>query len=335
MTMPLRACAKNRRGVTLVAIVCLLVAPLTAQAQTFVEGSVYLTSLFGPNPAVPLGWFTAAQTASGNLSVPAQPRNVSQSRQTVINSGVLVSFAHVTTVTGIGPGVLVNNHQPGGTASPKPVTFSPTTNLPAIDLSEGPANFRVGYRDASARYGGTLSIAGRGVDIGRFQLSPATNRIQIADRPFNGGRAATDASQFPVVTRTVSVPGSTAIGTATRTESRFGFPWTTGSISAVGLFGNPVPYGGAGIFGTPSQAPPFQTVAGGDSRVFNTAVGELTGNLQLVSPAILASVTSSGGTSTPFFWTLDLRVVPEPGSVLALGGGLALLAGLAMARRRG
>ncbi|MCP4905962.1 MAG: hypothetical protein GY910_13380 [bacterium] len=120
----------RRRALVVAAAACMISAPMTVQAQqTFVDGSISLTSLFGPNPAIPLGWFTASQTASGNLSIPVQARNVNQNRQTIINSGVLVSFAHVTTVTAIGPGQLVNNHQPGGAGNPKPATFSPTTAL--------------------------------------------------------------------------------------------------------------------------------------------------------------------------------------------------------------
>ena len=324
----------RHRAPGLVAMAILLLAPAVAQAQVLVDGTITLTSLFGPNPPIPLTSFVVNGSANA-LTIPDQPQAYTNASTDIVNSGVVISFMNAQDIDRIGPGALAVGHLPGGLA--KPVTFAPSTQqtptAPPVGVSAG--NFHVGFKPASparADFGGTLRLVGAILNVGKFQFSPATFIFTSALRPINAGRAPTDVATFPTTRRTVTAPGSNPIATINAKETRNGFPWTTGPISGVALVGPGVPYGGAGVFGTPSAPPLFQTVEG-----FHSLAGSgtsLTGNLQLVSPGIQSYSKSTGPGSVAIFWTLDLTVVPEPAAVAALASGLALVLGLGVIRRR-
>ncbi len=309
-------------------------APVTARAAVvLINGTVTYTSLFGVSPPRAVVAY-GDETVMGALNIPQIPQHFSSMMTTDFQTGVVISFMNTRKLTGFGPGQLAAGFQPGGFAQPK--TFAPGEQLPIANINLNPSLLRVGFKSAAGNhFGGVLALAGFEKGTGLFQLSPAELIQQVATRPFPAGgvvgAAPTKRAEYsPQTNILAATPNRDLISVLAGSESRIGFPWTTGSISAVAGIGNPVPYGGAGNIGTPMQATApinFRTVAGFDGRVFNAGLGKLTGNLQLVSPMVqIANYGLSGSDSLAPFWELTVNVVPEPGAVSALAAGLALVA---------
>jgi hypothetical protein len=240
-------------------------------------------------------------------------------------------------LSGIGTGMLVNGFLPSG--SPQPVTINPSTNLPGTTIPLTPDIFHIGYR-GNGGFGGTLKLLGHFIGDSVFQTTPGVYLRQYAFRANRQGHGhATGAADQQVIPMTfIEAPLGSPISTFSGDETRWTGPWTTGSVSAVALFGNLAPYGGAGIIGTPSVTATspinFRTVAGFDGRTLNTALGTLTGTLNLVAPNISIGAP---GLLSPYsyvsFWELDLNVAPEPTSTVMLGCGLFAVGVLAWRRR--
>lgn len=330
-----------------------ILLPGQAFAQVLVNGTLLQIDLFGARPlppaapvsGVPVGPFLAKQTTGGALSVTvSQPQNVSFLSSTAFASGVVLTVRQGWALSGIGTGMLVNGFQPSG--NPQPTTINPSTNLPGTTIPLTPDIFHLGYKGGGG-FGGTLKLLGSFTGDSVFQTTPGAFLRQYAFRANRQGHStgAADQQVAPMTFISVTLATPTTMG-ATRTptatfsgnETRWTGPWTTGSISVVALFGNLAPYGGAGIIGTPAQPTSpinFRTVAGFDGRTLNTALGTLTGALNLVSPNISIG---SPGLLSPYsyvsFWTLDLDIVPEPTSTVMLGCGLFAV-GLLASRRRG
>ena len=324
-------------------VLAFVLGSVATQAQVLINGTTNATTLFGVQPPRPLT-FVANQTAGGAISMPsAQPQYFNSTATTNFTTGVVLTFMNQRAVTQIGPGVLAPGHMPGGAA--QPVTFAPPTIHPGTTLPVSPANMRAGYRSATgAHFGGALAVAGFEVNQGLFQTSPAFLIRQRATRPnILGGAAGTApsvATGYTPMTTLLDLSQSPISPPFSGSEARHAFPWTTGSISVVALIGPAVPYGGAGAIGLGTSLLPtspinFRTIAGFDGRVLNTAVGTLTGNLQLVSPVVQnAAYALTGQDSIAAAWELDLTVVPEPSAVAALAAGLLLVAGLAVRQAR-
>lgn len=317
-----------------------VLATAAANAEVVImDGTLNYTTRFGLQPPRDIDLY-GTQTVNGALNIPRVNQNFSTMMTTQFQTGVVISFMNTVAVTGIGPGNLAAGFRPGGLAQPR--TFAPAENLPVANIPVGPAILRVGFKSAGGNhFGGVLAVAGFERNNGYFQTSPAFFIRQLATRHFPAGgvvgAAPTKRDRVSPITRLETAGGGT-IMQFTGSESRIGFPWTTGSISGVAQIGPAVPYGGAGNIGTPAQATApinFRTVAGFDSRVFNPAQNTLTGNLQLVSPMVqVANYALSGPNSLAPFWELTVSVVPEPEAVGALAAGLVLVAGTGIRRLR-
>jgi hypothetical protein len=321
-----------------------LLVPGQALAQVLINGTLLQVDLFGVRPlppaapvsGVPVGPFVANQTAGGALSVTVpQPQSVSFLSSTAFPSGVVLTIKQGWVLSGIGTGMLVNGFQPGG--NPQPTTINPSTNLPGTTIPLTPNIFHLGYKGGGG-FGGTLKLLGYFTGDSVFQTTPGVFLRQFAFRANRQGHSTGAADQQVVPMTFIEAPLGNVLAAYSGNETRWTGPWTTGSISVVALFGNLAPYGGAGKIGTPSQVTSpinFRTVAGFDGRTMNTALGTLTGTLNLVSPNISIG---SPGLLSPYsyvsFWTLDLDIVPEPTSTVMLGCGL-LAVGLLAWRRRG
>lgn len=337
----------QRHLVALVAALALLgSATAPASAQVAVGATVQFNSLFSPIPnaavvgfsRLPLNGFAASQTSMGALNVALQPQDVHFTSMVTLPSGILLTLHGGFDITAIGPGALAAGFQPGGT--PQPATLNPPEFFPGTDPPITPAIFHAGYKSAGGpHFGGTLALVGQSESGLLAQTSPGFLIRQQATRPLLVGHA-TATSQMHVTPHTLILTpmGTNLITDIPGSESRYEFPWTTGSISAVGLLGTLAPYGGAGALGTPMQvtAPRnLRTVAGFDGRALNTALGTLTGDLQLVAPGLVLSNPATTPTNTSvWFWEMNMKVVPEPGAVAMLATGLGTVSLLAYRRSR-
>jgi hypothetical protein len=92
------------------------------------------------------------------------------------------------------------------------------------------------------------------------------------------------------------------------------FPWTTGTVSVTAIRGPLVS---------------VQERAGYDNR---TVLGQ--GTIQMVSPLLTSWIYTGGSYETSSIGILNLKFVPEAGSLLMLGAGASLLGLLYTTNRR-
>lgn len=171
---------------------------------------------------------------------------------------------------------------------------------PLVDVGlTGPAgltaaNFAAGGGPGGG-FGGDAGLAGN-VRIGLFGVPPArVLTVPLSVFGVEGASARTSTG-----------------GALQLTITAFGGGWTTGAVQVIGTTG-------------PFRDQVLTEVSGFDNR---TAGGA--GTIVLVSPT-LARTSLPGSENLPLVSTLTLSFVPEPGTALLLGSGVA---GLALLRRR-
>jgi hypothetical protein len=164
--------------------------------------------------------------------------------------------------------------------------------------------FRASFSGGPSQFGGTQRLLGQFL----WKLAPPLDHIKAYYQPFSvlgGSFGGTD----------MGITGGTAGFTR---WTAWGFPWTTGAVTAMGT----------GFMGTPITL----SAEGSDLRTPSGA-----GTLSLVTPHLVwrDRVLSLPTTGTPFVATLRLQFAPEPGATVLLLSGIAGLAALSrFARRR-
>jgi hypothetical protein len=225
------------------------------------------------------------------------------------------------------------------------ITFDSFQTLSSTGSSIGTS---VGPGGAATIPAGMFSIGAvalvsppRGGLLGGFAVCAAglPGNTQLAAPPVNTCAPAPNGSlnafSFNGTTGTGS-PNASAYFTATNFQTVAEIPLSVvgvgGSLTfnvlglATGtITGNPWQLGVVTVSGAVSGVTTVLTAAGFDNR----SVGG-TGTLQLVTPALFS--LSGGQDSTPTIATLTLNFVPEPGTALLLGSGIASL--VVLGRRR-
>ncbi len=189
--------------------------------------------------------------------------------------------------------------------------FGNPTRL-GITLLEDPANTPITDPPRARPNGAGWGLINTGGQPGGDLHTNATPTL-------NANPCATNLPPLPVGcesildTGTLFYPGALAPANSTL----IGFAWTTGTvlnkITGVDAGGNPTSY--------TLTAHGKDTVTSGGDR-----------NISLVSAGLGRRTSSTGVRHTGYFGALTLTLVPEPGTTLALVGGIALLGFLA---RRG
>ena len=182
-----------------------------------------------------------------------------------------------------------------------PVSNATAMSFPAFPIVSlaltGPAGLTQGDFNAgggpAGGFGGNAGLAGN-AKIGLFGPPPFAFLTVPLAAFGNAGSSAMVASPLGV------------------NITAFGSGWTTGQVKVIGTTG---PFDGATL----------ATVTGADNR---TAGGA--GTIVLVTPT-LAKTNVAGSENLPLVGILTLNFVPEPGTLMLLGSGVA---GLAMLGRR-
>ncbi len=149
--------------------------------------------------------------------------------------------------------------------------------------------------NGGAGFGGIMPLVG----VSKVCLFGACNASGTTSSPFPGANIA-------VPLTVVGKGGSTAVG-ALVSVTVIGAPWTTGTAQ----------------IGTITQM-------GGVSVLSNT--GAASGNVTLVTPVFISTNIPSSAV-VPSFGFLNLHFVPEPGTLVLLGSGIAGLVGFGRTRR--
>jgi hypothetical protein len=191
-----------------------------------------------------------------------------------------------------------------GGGAPNATSFAPISSIPASELGAY-------FPKEQDRFGGVMKLLGHfdwraelGASCGSCPFRTVIPLTPIGG-PFGGTATA------------MSYAGGTAAPPTFVTATVWGFPWDTGTVSAV-----------ASVAGTSSATSTYAT--GADLR---TPSG--LGTLQLVTPFLVrvkSHPPDCGGCENRWYYAgsakLELRFVPEPATTALLAAGLAMLAGL-------
>ena len=167
-----------------------------------------------------------------------------------------------------------------------------------VTVANAAGNFGAGFGGVGAGgagLGGQMPLIG----VAKVCLFGACNAVGTTSSPFPGANIGVPLS-------VIGAGGAAAVG-ALVNVTVIGAPWTTGTV-AIGTI----------------------TAMGGVSPLSNT--GANSGNVTLVTPVFISTNIPSSAV-VPSFGFLNLHFVPEPGTLVLLGSGIAGLVAFGRSRR--